>query len=109
LPAAAQKRLLEEGGAMVDVTGVRCLGCTRAYNRIARAKAAYERALRAAADERTAAAYLAAARAALALVRAGGRARIDEAIANARRAERGGSQAATTVIATLRALRRAQR
>jgi hypothetical protein len=105
-PAAAQKRLLEERRAYVDATGVYCLACTRSRNRTRKAKRAYDTAITAADEEPSAERLLAAAKAALVLIRAGGRAPIDQAIANARNAERTGACGAAAVLAALRALLR---
>ena len=99
LPAAAQKRLLEDKGAFVDAIGVRCLACTQAKNRLRDLALRYQAALGEASHAPSAKTLLAAARAALALIDGGGSAPIERAIANARKAQRLGAKANATIEA----------
>lgn len=104
-PAHAQKHLLEEVGLYIDVTAVRCLDCARRKVKIERARRAHATALAAVAAKPDAAMVLAAARAALELLEAGGRTSIERAIGQARKARKLGARAADNVEEKLVALR----
>ncbi len=109
-PAAAQKHLLEETGAFIDTTATRCLPCSRRKNKLERARRAHAEAL-AALDlggPITATQYLCAARAALALLEAGGTTSLDRAIGYCRKARKLGAKAAEAVEDKLAAIRAAR-
>lgn len=96
-PAHAQKHLLEEVGLFIDVTAVRCMPCARKRGAIESAKRAHATALAFLVPEANATAYLTAARAALALLEAGGRTSVDRAIGHARKARKLGAKAAEKI------------
>jgi hypothetical protein len=93
LPAAAQRHLYETLGLFVDKLAVRCQPCARRRRALEAKRAAYAAAVAAAAGATTAQPHLDFARAAIALVAAGGRASLDRAIASARHAQRLGAGA----------------
>lgn len=107
--AAAQKELLEEQGAYIDTTAVRCLRCGQARSKLEAARLAHARALNALAPDAPAQSFLAAARAALALLTTGGIAIgdrvLDRALGHCRKAKSKGAGAAETVEQKLVELR----
>lgn len=114
--AAAQKHLLEETGAFVDATAVRCLACSQRKQKLEQARRAHAAALDAVAalasaaapaSDARAATYLAAARAALALLEAGGKTSLERAIGHARKARKLGAKAGESVEQKLAARRAA--
>jgi hypothetical protein len=111
-PAKAQQHLYETLGALRDVAATRCQPCARRYRTLERRRVAYAAALHAAEDAPSAATHLAVARAAIAVLEAGGQVPIDRMIGHARRARTLRARAADTVEAQLielRAARRAER
>ena len=109
LTAREQKHLAENLRLPIDATSVRCLSCRRAKVALERARAAYAEALRAAERTPSAATHLDAARAALAVIAAGGRAPLDKALAHCRRARRLGATIAADRVEQAIAARRAAR
>jgi hypothetical protein len=92
--AEEQKHWYETLRFMTDSTAVRCPGCRRTRRRIENARRAWAAALRAAETESSADHHLAAARAALALRKAGGGVRLDKALSHCNKAARLGAGAA---------------
>lgn len=107
-PATSQKQLLEEDGAFIDTTAVRCLPCARRRSKIESARRAHAVALDALAEGAPAGSYLAAGRAALALLEAGGSLKIDRAISHCRKAQKLGARSAAGIEAKLIELRAAR-
>ncbi len=110
--AAAQKQLLEEDGAFIETTAVRCTECGQRRSRIESARAAHARALEALAPGAPAASYLAAAKAALALLEetapeSSGRA-LDRALGHSRKAHELGARAAEALERKLLVMREAR-
>lgn len=91
LPATAQRHLYETLGLFVDTRAVRCQPCARRRRAIEAKREIYAGAVAAAAGAITAQPHLDLARAAIALVIAGGHASLDRAIGSARRAQRLGA------------------
>lgn len=107
--ARAQQHLCETLGLFIDITAVRCRACARARRAIEAKRVAYAAAIHAADGATTPKPHLALARATLELVRAGGRASLDRAIASCRRARRlGAAEPADQLEAALVALRQAR-
>jgi hypothetical protein len=92
--AREQKHLAETLRLFIDATTVRCGPCRRARLTLERARKVYAEALRAAETAPDAASCLAAARAAVDVVDAGGRASLERAVALCRRARRLGARSA---------------
>ena len=109
LTAREQKHLAETLRLFIDVTSIRCRSCRRAKLALERARAAYADALRAVERAPSAAAHLDVARAALAVVAAGGRAPLDRALGHCRRARKLGATTAAERVERKIAARRGAR
>jgi hypothetical protein len=110
LPASAQRHLYETLGVFTEVLAVRCQACARSRRAIEDQRAAYEAALHAADGATAPEPHLALARAALELVKRGGRCSLDRAISSCRRARRlGAGVRADRTEAALAELRDARR
>lgn len=91
LPARAQQQLYEVAGAFIDTLAKRCRPCARKVNKLEAARKAYATALAEADGALSPKPHLALGRATLELLKAGGKARMDRAIASVRKARRLGA------------------
>jgi hypothetical protein len=108
--AEEQKHWYEDLGFFIDATAVHCGPCRAAHQRVEAARRDYAAALHAARGARSAEQHLAVARAAIALLHAGGHVSIDKALGHCTRARRLGSSAgADRLSEALRALRESHR
>ncbi len=91
LPARAQQQLYEVARAYISTIAKRCHPCARRANKLQAARKAYAAAVAEAEGAMSPEPHLALGRATLELLKAGGKARIDRAIASVRKARRFGA------------------